>query len=132
MTGFDTNILVYSCDESDPRRQQTAHQLLRRITDGVILWQAACEFLSASRKLEGFTAGDAWKRLAELLEAFPLVTPTPGVLQRARSLHLEFHWSYWDALIVGACLDAGVTRLYSEDLPGSRPPKGLEIVNPFA
>jgi predicted nucleic acid-binding protein len=34
--------------------------------------------------------------------------------------------------IVGACLEAGVTRLYSEDLPGGRPPAPLEIINPFA
>jgi predicted nucleic acid-binding protein len=35
-------------------------------------------------------------------------------------------------MIVAACQEAGVARLYSEDLPGSTPPDGLEIVNPFA
>jgi predicted nucleic acid-binding protein len=37
-----------------------------------------------------------------------------------------------DAPITAACLDAGVTRLYSEDLPGRKPPQPLEILNPFA
>jgi predicted nucleic acid-binding protein len=37
-----------------------------------------------------------------------------------------------DALIAAACIEAGVTRLYSEDLPGSQAPAGLEVVNPFA
>lgn len=33
---------------------------------------------------------------------------------------------------VGVFLEAGVTRLYSEDLPSRRPPPPLEIINPFA
>ena len=45
---------------------------------------------------------------------------------------LDQQWSYWDALLVAASMEAGVTRLYSEDLPGRQPPPGLEIVNPFA
>ena len=35
-------------------------------------------------------------------------------------------------MLVAACLDAGVTRLYSEDLPARKPPPPLEIINPFA
>jgi predicted nucleic acid-binding protein len=35
-----------------------------------------------------------------------------------------------DAMIVGACLDNGIPRLLSEDLPGGRI-EGLEITNPF-
>ena len=55
-----------------------------------------------------------------------------NVLIRAYSLHVDQRWSFWDALIAAACLDAGVTRLYTEDLPGRTPPDGLEIINPFA
>ena len=34
-------------------------------------------------------------------------------------------------MIVGACTECGVTRLYSEDLPGRAVRWPLEIVNPF-
>jgi predicted nucleic acid-binding protein len=34
-------------------------------------------------------------------------------------------------MIYAACQEAGVTRLYSEDLPGAAI-QGLSIVNPFA
>lgn len=90
--------------------------------------------MAASRKLadQGFTPRDAWMRHAELLRFYPLVLPSTAVLERARVLHVEQQWSFWDAMIVGACLDAGVTRLYSEDLPGRQAPEPLEIVNPFA
>jgi predicted nucleic acid-binding protein len=53
MTAFDTNILLYCCDKRDAARQQTALALMESRTDGVILWQVACEFVAASRKLEG-------------------------------------------------------------------------------
>jgi predicted nucleic acid-binding protein len=39
--------------------------------------------------------------------------------------------SLWDALIVAACLEAGVTVLFSEDIPGRAVP-GLDFTNPFA
>jgi predicted nucleic acid-binding protein len=100
----------------------------------VLLWQVACEFIAASRKLapQGFTAQDAWNRLTEFLSLFPLVTPAAQVLLHARELHAKQGWSFWDAMIVAACLECGVTRLYTEDLPGRRAPAGIELVNPFA
>ncbi|MBK8268030.1 MAG: PIN domain-containing protein [Planctomycetes bacterium] len=130
---FDTNVLVYACNKSDAQKRQIAQQILES-KDGVILWQTACEFISATRKLadQGFAATDAWRHLDFLLESMPLVVPNRMVLDEAQRLHLKLNLSYWDALIIAACLDAGVTRLYSEDLPGRAPPEGLEIINPFA
>ncbi len=92
------------------------------------------EFIAASRKLrdQGLSPGEAWQHLARFLRTFRLVLPSPGVLDRARVLHVEQQWSFWDAMIVAACLDADVTRLYSEDLPGRAAPNELDIVNPFA
>jgi predicted nucleic acid-binding protein len=51
MIALDTNVLIYACDRSHPQRQQTAIQLVASSTDGVMLWQVACEFVGASRKL---------------------------------------------------------------------------------
>jgi predicted nucleic acid-binding protein len=133
MNAVDTNVLVYACDSADPQRQARAVNLLADLPDAVLLWQVACEFIAAARKLTpcGFTAAEAWQRLGTFLRMFPLVPPTPGVLDRGRRLHLEQQLSFWDALLAAACLEAGVTRLYSEDLPGSAV-AGLEVVNPFA
>lgn len=64
------------------------------------------------------TRAEARRRLIEFLKAAPLCLTGPLPKR--------------DELYDAACLDAGVTRLYSEDLPGRPPPEGLEIVNPFA
>jgi len=133
MIALDTNILIYACDKADLQRQHAALDLISNSTDGVLLWQVACEFVAASRKLrsQGFTTGDAWARLADYTALFPLIPPKPAAFDRARILHTEDGWSFWDAVIVAACLECGVTRLYSEDVPGRAVRWPLEIVNPF-
>jgi predicted nucleic acid-binding protein len=133
MIAFDTNVLIYACDKADPARQATAFELISNIADSVIPWQVACEFIAASRKLErqGFTAVDAWARLADFMAVFRLVIPaSSAVLDRARGLHLTRRVAFWDAMIMASCLDAGVKVLYSEDLPGGDV-EGLSVVNPF-
>ena len=97
MIALDTNVLIYACDRADARRQQIAINLVANSSDGVLLWQVACEFVAASRKLsaQGFSASDAWNRLAEFLAVLPLVLPAAGVLERARSLHATRGVSFW-------------------------------------
>jgi predicted nucleic acid-binding protein len=85
----------------------------------------------AEAEIAGFAAGDAWDRLADYLTIFPLILPSAGTFARARAFHTEYGWSFWDAMIVAACLECGVTRLYTEDVPGSAVRGPLEIVNPF-
>jgi predicted nucleic acid-binding protein len=133
MIAVDTNVLIYACDRADPRRQQIALDLVSSAEDGVLLWQVACEFISASRKLnkQGFTSTHAWNRLAEFRAVLPLVLPSEAILGRAKDLHLTRGAAFWDALILAACVDAGVETLYSEDLPGFDDFEGVRVVNPF-
>ncbi len=133
MIAVDTNVLIYACDQADPRRQKVALDLITNAEDGVLLWQVACEFLSAARKLhkQGFTSAHAWNRLAEFRDLLLLVLPTDGILARAKELHLVRGASLWDALILAACVEGGVEILYSEDLPGLDDFEGMRVVNPF-
>jgi predicted nucleic acid-binding protein len=134
MTALDTNVFIYACDKSEPERQKKALDLIDRVTDGVLPWQVACEFIAASRKLreQGFTPEDAWARLTDFRQLFRLVVPSSAVLPAAQNLHLKHNVSFWDALIVAACLDEGVGTLYSEDIPSREEFGLLRVVNPFA
>jgi predicted nucleic acid-binding protein len=57
--------------------------------------------------------------------------PSWGTLDRAEILVSNYSLSFWDAMIIAACLEAGVTRLYSEDFDAYVHVDGLQIVNPF-
>ena len=61
----------------------------------------------------------------------PLIPPTDANLARAKELHLARGASLWDALILAACVEAGVEIFYSEDLPGFDDFDGVRVVNPF-
>ena len=127
MIAVDTNVLIYACDQADPRRQKVALDLITNAEDGVLLWQVACEFLSASRKLgkQGFTSTHAWNRLGEFRDLLPLVLPSDGNLARAKELHLTRGASLWDALILAACVEAG-------DYPGAEQAFRARISSPGA
>ena len=134
MNAVDTNVLIYSRDPRDPRKQAAANNLLASLTDGVSLWQVACEYLAASRKLErfGYDLTQALADVSDMRAAWLTVLPTWEVVDRAERLLQKYSLSFWDALLVAACLEAGVTRLYTEDFDDSLKAEGLEVINPLA
>ena len=133
MNAVDTNILFYVHDPRDATKQATAASLLRSLTDGVLLWQVACEYLSASRKLEplGYSRAEAWQDIQDLRRVWSTMLPSWNILNRAERLLAQYSLSFWDAMIIAACLEGGVTRLYSEDFDAYPRVDGLEVVNPF-
>ena len=132
MNAVDTNILIYINDPRDPTKQRIASSLVSALTDGVLLWQVACEYLAASRKLEplGYDRAQAWQYIRDLQQVWYTVLPTWTILNRAEDLLNRFSLSYWDAMIVAACLEANVQTLYTEDFGYSIIDR-LGIVNPF-
>ena len=45
-----------------------------------------------------------------------VLMPDPGVWQLARDVQRSHRFSFWDSLIIAACVRSGVKTLYSEDL----------------
>jgi len=135
MNAVDTNVLVYAHDARDPQKQATALSLIQSSqADGVLLWQVACEYLAVSRKLEsqGYSLQQASQDIRDLRSVWTTVVPTWNILDRAENLMRSFSLSFWDALILAACLEGSVDRLYTEDFDAYPVVNGLEVINPFA
>ena len=134
MNAIDTNILLYVNDPRDPVKQDIADKLVRSVTNGALVWQVACEYLAASRKLEplGFSRERAWRDVQRLGRVWTVVFPSWNAIDRAEQLLQRYKLSFWDALLIAVCLEGGVTRLYSEDLHTYRRIATLEFVNPFS
>jgi len=61
-----------------------------------------------------------------------VILPSENVLMRAEQLTATHNLSFWDSLLVAACIEGGVTRLYTEDFDASlSSATGIEIINPF-
>mgnify|MGYP006445414527 CR=1 FL=1 len=132
MNAVDTNILIYVNDPRDLAKQRVAISLVSSLTEGVLLWQVACEYLAASRKLEpmGYDRAQAYQYIRDLQQVWYTALPTWTVIDRAEHLMSRFSLSYWDGMIIAACLEANVKKLYTEDF-GYSNIDSLEIVNPF-
>ena len=133
MNAVDTNILLYVHDPRDQDKQAIAASLLQSLTDAALLWQVACEYLAASRKLEplGYDRAQAWQNIRNLRRIWTIILPGWETLDQAERLLSNYSLSFWDSMIIAACLEAGVTRLYTEDFDAYPHVDGLEIVNPF-
>jgi predicted nucleic acid-binding protein len=134
MNAVDTNVLIYARDPRDAAKQRTAISLISAMPDGVLLWQVACEYVAASRKLKkfGYDQTQAIADLGDMRVAWKTVLPQWENFDRAERLLRKYSLSFWDAMVIAACLEGGVTRLYSEDFGDFLRAEGLEVVNPFA
>jgi predicted nucleic acid-binding protein len=52
-------------------------------------------------------------------------------MERSEALLQKYSLSFWDGLILAACIEAGVNSLYSEDFDAYPTLNGLSIINPF-
>ena len=68
--------------------------------------------------------------IRDLQQVWGKALPTWAVIDRAEDWMSRFSMSYWDSMVVAACLEANVETLYTEDF-GYSDIDGLKIVNPF-
>lgn len=133
MNAVDTNILIYVQDTRDPIKQAKAVALVKGLPDGVLLWQVANEYLAASRKLVpfGYNHAQAFQDINNWRKVWTTILPTWSVMDKAEDIRQRFNLSFWDAMVVAACLEGGVSRLYSEDFDAYKQIDGLQLANPF-
>jgi predicted nucleic acid-binding protein len=133
MNAVDTNVLVYTADPRDPRKNAIANSLVRHLSDGALLWQVACEYVNATRKLVpyGFDQTQAWRHIRKLRRSWTFVRPPWRTLSESERLFNRYSLSFWDSVLIAACLVGGIERLYTEDFDAYKRIDNLEIVNPF-
>ena len=139
MNAVDTNVFVYALDVHEPAKHAKAKALLAGLVSAqpgtFLLWQVAGELLSVLRNWETkgrVSRSNAEANFRDVFAMFPLALPGPQVFARYFDLHSRFSLSHWDAMLLAACKEAGVTTLYSEDLDPGTEYDGLAVVNPFA
>ena len=138
MNAADTNIWVYAIDHRDLERRQKARDLLNQLGgsgETVIPWQVASEFVNCLRRFENrgvitTSTIDHW--VEWMIELFPIVTPQHTTVITALDLSRRYSLSHWDSMLLAACVEAGVTTLYSEDLSNGQRYDSVLVVNPFA
>jgi predicted nucleic acid-binding protein len=134
---LDSNVLVYLFDDRSAAKQGRAETLVRTALDkrsGVISSQVVQETLNVlTRKLRPpVQPAQAQRLLDSLLMPLCRVWPSEALYRQALGLQARWQLSFYDALIVAAALEAGCTRLLSEDLQDGQQIESLRVENPFS
>jgi len=134
MRFFDTNILLYSSTDQDPRKGDIARELIARaITvnhDGCISTQVLGEFANVMiGKLQQTqeTVDGYLDYFRDLLKT----DVTIDLVRHAIDVKEEYGIQFFDALIVSTAEKLGCTEIVSEDLNPDQTYRGMAVVNPF-
>jgi predicted nucleic acid-binding protein len=130
---LDTNILIYSLDQSDIDKKKNSRELIKALTSenlGVISTQVLQEFyVAATTKLGADPL--LIKEIVRSLEKIETVTVTTTLIKEAIDCSVLNRISFWDALIVVSAESAKCKLLCTEDLNHGQIIRGVRIENPF-
>jgi predicted nucleic acid-binding protein len=135
----DTNILVYRFDRRFPEKRARATAFLRRglqHDELRIAHQAVVEFMAVVTRPRGrgesvLPVEEALIQAEALLDQFPVLYPTEGVLRLALRGMVTYRLSWFDAHMWAYAEFHGLSPLYTEDLELGRRIGTVEIANPL-
>ena len=133
---LDTNVIVYSFDQSSPLKAEVADGLLRKALltrKGAISYQVVQEFFNVARRRSPgqMRLEEAEHFLSTVLNPLCIVHSSPALFRKALQLVDRFRLQWYDALIVAGAIEAKCGILYSEDFQNGQKFDDLEIRNPF-
>jgi len=131
----DTNVLVYSRDESEPQKQKQAMDWMTHLWNtgkGRLSFQVLQEFyITVTEKLKpGLDFDRARSDVRSLLSWNPIPVDD-RVIEGAWLVQDRYRFSWWDSLIVSAAQATDCRYLLTEDLRGTQEIGKVKIVNPF-
>lgn len=134
---LDSNVFIYSFDETAPAKAGRALALIREAHDtrkGVVSFQVIQEFFNFAlrRSVPPMAIGDAGEYLQKIFLPLTTIHSSAGLYAEALHVQNRYRLSWYDALIVTAALEADCTFLYSEDLQDGQRFGTLRVRNPFA
>ncbi|MGH3090653.1 MAG: PIN domain-containing protein [Rubrobacteraceae bacterium] len=133
---IDSNVFVYLFDETDERKRSIADGIVDsalRNRSAIISFQVVQETLNVvTRKLPTpMTPEDAVRLLDRTLAPLWKVSPSAALYRRAMDIQSRYKYSFYVSLFIASALDAGCSRLYSEDFQDGQRIESLTIENPF-
>jgi predicted nucleic acid-binding protein len=133
---LDTNIFVYSFDQTAPHKSERSAELIRQALatqKGVISFQVVQEFFNVAlrRFAHPMNASDAEQYFTVTLRPLLAVHSSPALYLEALRLQSRYRLSWYDSLIIAAAMQAECEVLLTEDLQDGQKIGDLRIEDPF-
>jgi len=128
---LDSNLLVYFY--STDSKSAIVESLIRAKFDEICLSiQVLNELYCVLTRKKLKTKEEAQVIINDLIENYQIYCLDERCIKRGIELNIQYQFSYWDSLILASAIEAGCTKLYSENLQHYQViQNGLTIVNPF-
>lgn len=135
-TFLDSNVLVYSVDESpaEKSKHERAIELLSAQPENLVVsTQVLQEFyVVTTRKLKTPLSEERAAKAVRGIAKLDVVGVDAPLVLAAVDTSRTVQISLWDALIIEAASRAGCERVLSEDLNATQVIRGVRVENPFA
>jgi len=133
---IDTNVFVYSFDQSQRTKQERSLQLIQSGLQtglGIISTQVIQEFLNmATRRFAvPMKPEDSRAYLRLVLNPLCQVYPDLSLFESSLDLQTETGYSFYDSLILSAAILSGCNFLFTEDMQDGQAIHGVLIKNPY-
>lgn len=131
---FDTNVIVYAQDSSEPEKKLRAQEIVKDAIlndSGVVSPQVMGEMYVILVKKLGLDKAVAAAEVHRLTD-FHVIDISSSLVLRAIEMQDEFQLSYWDSLIIAAAEFASCDTVWSEDLNDGQRYGSVTVRNPFA
>ena len=129
---FDSNVLVYSADNKDPRQDRAIEVLERAMAGaGMLCIQALGEFFHVVVRKNIISRALAEQQVEDWMEIYEIRQADALTLREAIAASRDHHMQFWDAMLWATIKAAGCRVLLTEDLQDGRDLGGVRFVNPF-
>ncbi len=141
MTGInlvDSNILIYFFDEDYPEKKRVTEQIINECYEGrkilAVTTQNLAEFfVNVTKKINHpIPQSLAKKAIEEIIKSKGFLKLTVGLstVIFAAEIAEKYNISYWDAQIIAAMKENGISTILTENTKDFNVP-GIVVINPF-
>ncbi len=128
----DTNIWLYAFIEGEDSHKQARAKATIQDNEVILSTQVINEVCVNLLKKTQLTEPDIQALIASFYSHYTVVEFDQDILTKASILREQYHFSYWDSLIVASALAAQCALLYTEDMQhGLQVENKLTLQNPF-
>lgn len=133
---LDTNVFIYSFDQSAPDKARRALELIRHgvtTRKAIVSYQVVQEFFNVAlrRFAQPMTVAEAEQYLAAIFRPLVAVQSSLALCGEALRLSSRYRLAWYDSLIIAAALAGECRILYSEDFQHGQQFGDLRVENPF-
>jgi len=127
---LDTNVLVYSHDDSALVKKNVARDLIVR--EPIVCTQVVSEYINVLLRVMKIQKKFIMNACMPNLKHCQMMPVDIETLQTAERLIQRYDFQVFDAIVVASALETGCNILYSEDMQHNmKIDRKLSIVNPF-